>query len=107
MRLDDRAGREYVFHADPSGTGFADLTDPLEVSFDGGLTWRQTEWDGIGTSRRVRYLIAGPEATNNPPGTIVLPGGVSAPRLRALANPEVVIRVPAGSISVPMLPDGE
>jgi hypothetical protein len=85
------AGREYATWT---------LTDPpdgigLEVSFDAGATWAGMEV--VGATHRV--LLAGPSATSNPVGTVVLALGRHFARIRAVDNPEVIIR-DAGTIDV-------
>lgn len=86
-----RAGREYVTATvDGAPDGSA-----LEVSVDGGATWHPTTRDGD----TIRFLAAGPDATDNPPGTIALPAGRSLVRVRLVDNPEVVIRG-AGALDV-------
>jgi hypothetical protein len=86
------AGREYATWT---------VTDPptgitLEVSFDAGATWATlTAVDA--TTHRV--LVAGPSATSNPVGTVVLAEGRNTPLIRAVDNPEVVIR-DGGTIDV-------
>ena len=88
-----RAGREYVT---------ATLTDApvgaaLEVSIDGGATWHPTTRDGD----TIRFLVAGPDATDNPAGTIALPAGRSLVRVRLVDNPETVIRRAPDAIDIP------
>jgi hypothetical protein len=78
-----RNGREYA-HADIAGLA-EDVT--LQASLD-GTTWAPVTRDGD----TVRLLVAGPDATGNPPGTLVLPLGRSMLTVRAEDNPEVVVR---------------
>ena len=78
-------GREY--YTWPIVTD-ADPIPAIELSIDGGTTWHPTE----AVSGGVRALIAGPDAEDNPPGTIVLPRGTTCFIGRAVDNPEVVIR---------------
>ncbi len=85
------AGREYA-HWDVTGAA-VDLA--LEVSFDVGATWRPLTRTGDDATA----LVAGPSATDNPVGTVVLTLGSNAARIRAADNPEVVIRA-AGIITV-------
>ncbi len=83
MRM-DAAGREYakwVLTGAPAGAA-------LEVSFDDGVTWHPT----TRTADTVSVLVAGPEPTDNPVGTVVLPVGVHTAMVRLADTPEVVIR---------------
>lgn len=66
----------------------ADEDTTLEVTFNDGTTWHPLE--RTGTSARV--LVAGPTATGNPGGTVVLAVGRNTARIRATDNPEVVVR---------------
>lgn len=91
MRL-PAAGREY---ATWTVTGLPDGVG-LEVSFDTVEGWSALE---LVTSTTFRALIAGPNATSNPVGTIALPAGRSRATIRATETPEVVIRQ-AGEIHV-------
>lgn len=65
-----------------------DLVPPIELSIDGGQTWHETE----AVSGGIRALVAGPDAEDNPAGTIVLSRGVNSILARCIDNPEVVIR---------------
>jgi hypothetical protein len=67
----------------------------LEVSFDEGATWNPLTVDGA----EARALVAGPDATGNPAGTVVLPLGSHRAWIRATANPELVYRY-AGVVDV-------
>lgn len=60
---------------------------PCEVSIDSGRTWHPVETvDG-----KLRILLAGPDATDNPQGTLVLPHkGVHGILTRVTDNPEVI-----------------
>lgn len=82
----DPAGREYAtwtITGDLSGiTGW-------DVSTD-GTTW--TPLSQVGTTSSWRALVAGPSATSNPAGTLVLPPGRSLTRLRATGTPEMIYR---------------
>lgn len=91
MRLPS-AGREY---ATWTVTGVPDGTD-LEVSFDTLEDWYPLE---VVTATTFRALVAGPDATSNPVGTVALPTGRSRCTIRATESPEVVIRH-AGEIHV-------
>ncbi len=80
-----RSGREYftfpvVADVDP--------VPAISLSADNGLTWHPTE----AVTGGIRILIAGPDATGNPDGTLVLPSGVAELIARAVDSPEVVIR---------------
>jgi hypothetical protein len=84
----DRRGREWVSW---------DIDGPagdVEVTFD-GATWHPLERD----QNTVRILVAGPDATGNPAGTVALPLGRSLAVLRLVDNPEVLVRR-AGPIDV-------
>ncbi|GAA1995673.1 hypothetical protein GCM10009718_37060 [Isoptericola halotolerans] len=92
MRI-DRRGRETVSwdlsHA-PAGD--------IEATFDG------TDWHTMDRSgETVSLLIAGPDAIDNPAGTVALASGRHYALLRAAAAPEVLIRS-AGVIDVVTLP---
>lgn len=78
------AGREY---ARWTLTG-ADGATALEASVDGGTTWHPLTVDGA----TVTLLVAGPDATDNPVGTVVLSAGRNHVAVRATDNPEVIIR---------------
>lgn len=69
-------------------------TTPVEVSweatFDDGTTWEA--FTPVGSDGYFRWLVAGPDATSNPAGTIELPLGRTIPRIRTTDNPEVIIR---------------
>lgn len=86
------AGREYM-----TATITDAPTQVIEASFDGGVTW-STTCERVDTVR-VRFLAAGPNATSNPGGTVVLPAGRTVVYLRDTDNPELVIRS-AGAIDV-------
>ena len=91
MPLLPAAGREYLT---------ATLTDApadvdVQVSFDDGDTWHDT----TRTDDTISVLIAGPDAESNPVETVVLPRGRSRVSVRAVDNPEVVIRH-AGAVDV-------
>ena len=92
MRLHP-AGREYATW-DITG---ADEATTLAMSIDGGLTWASLARP---TATTARALIAGPAATDNPAGTVVLPLGRSVPLIRATDTPEVVIVASGGAIDV-------
>jgi hypothetical protein len=91
MRLPS-AGREYAtWTVTSSEEGIA-----LEATFDDGTTWHPLETIDATT---FRALIAGPDATTNPPGTIVLTLGRHFGQIRATDTPEIIIR-DAGTIDV-------
>ncbi len=78
------AGREYlswILSGAPTGAA-------LEVTFDDGVTWHPT----TRTADTVSVLVAGPTATTNPAGTVVLPVGTHTAMVRLADTPEVVIR---------------
>lgn len=83
MRLPN-TGREYVTW---TATGAPDGIT-LDVTFDRGTTWHTLERTG----NTVKALVAGPAATANPAGTIVLTLGRNTATIRATDNPEVVVR---------------
>jgi len=90
----DIAGREYGTWtvADPTGS----ITG-VDLSIDGGVTWTALAQVGVTTSWR--GLIAGPSATSNPGGTVVVPSGRTKTKIRATGLPEIIIR-PTGPIDV-------
>lgn len=77
----DRRGREYITWPDATGipTGAT-----LEATIDG------TTWVTMGTGPRV--LVAGPDAADNPDGTLVAPIGVGTITVRLADSPEIVVR---------------
>ena len=85
-------GREYatwtITTSDP-------VTD-LEVTFDDGTTW--AAMTAVDTTT-FRVLVAGPDATTNPAGTVILALGRHFAQIRAVDSPEVIIR-DAGTIDV-------
>lgn len=86
------AGREYAtWTITASEIGVA-----LEVTFDAGVTW--TAMDTVDTTT-FRCLVAGPTATSNPAGTVILAAGRHFAQIRATDSPEVIIR-DAGTIDV-------
>lgn len=86
----DRRSREYAhWPIDDSPEGAV-----LEVSFD-TTTWHPLAVDAGFASA----LVAGPDATGNPAGTVVLPVGRSTVTIRATTVPEVPYRH-AGVIDV-------
>lgn len=93
MRL-PRGGREYCHlpvTTDPPGLA-------VEVTFD-ETTWYSTEADPD-HAEHVRFLVAHPDATSNPDGTIVLTSGRRVPTIRATDSPEIAIRTSTGAIYV-------
>jgi len=85
-------GREYA-------TWTVTTSDPvtgLEVTFDAGTTW--AAMDAVDATT-FRVLVAGPDATTNPDGTVVLAAGRHFALIRAVDAPEVIIR-DAGTIDV-------
>lgn len=90
----DRAGREYA-----AWTVAGDLTGitAWDVSPD-GITWMPLTQ--VGTTSAWRVLVAGPDATSNPVGTLALPLGRTVLRVRATGTPEVIIRDNVGPIDV-------
>lgn len=90
MRL-STIGREYARF-----TVAVPATTPLDVTFDGGTTWVAMERP---SNTEARVLVAGPNAVNNPVGTVVLPAGRNPVHIRLVASSENVVRT-AGSIYV-------
>lgn len=84
------SGREYATFTVTAPTDAA-----LSVSFDAGVTWHPMERP---TATTARILIAGPLASDNPAGTVVVPRGGSAAVVRLTDSPEQVVR-DAGTIS--------
>ena len=81
----NRAGREYAYlpyTADEDVTGL-----DVEVFANGA-------WYGADdvTATDVIVLVAGPDAADNPPGTIVLVPGANRLLVRFPDNPEVIVR---------------
>lgn len=81
-----------------AGEWWAETTDPvwLAVAADLGITVADVL---AGTAGIARFLVAGPDATGNPPGTIVLTAGAHEPRVRFSDSPELIVRDP-GTIVV-------
>lgn len=82
----DRHGREFY--------GLGITTEPAvsawEASFDGEATWvAGTTTDGV-----TRWLVAGPDYddTVGAPATATVLTGSVLPKIRAVDNPEVIIR---------------
>lgn len=84
------SGREYVKYTVNAPAGAA-----LSISFDDGAVWYPMERPSETTAR---IMVAGPVATGNPEGTVVLPRGGSSAIIRLTDSPEVVVR-DAGIIS--------
>ena len=85
-------GREYAtWTVTASGT-----VTGLEVTFDDGATW--TALAAVDATT-FRVLVAGPDATTNPDGTVVLAAGRHFAMTRLTDNPEVIIR-DGGTIDV-------
>lgn len=91
MRL-HRSGREYAsFPVNvPASVG-------LDVSFDRGTVWVRADRPSDSTAR---VLVAGPDATANPAGTVVLQLGPNDALFRLQASPESVIRSAPGTVFV-------
>lgn len=85
------AGREYAHFPVSLDTGAT-----LDASFDGGITWVTLERP---STTEARVLVAGPDAVQNPNGTVVLKTGRNPIAVRLVAGQESVIRA-AGSIFV-------
>lgn len=86
------AGREYATWTVTASEVGVDL----EVTFDAGVTWAALEAVDATT---FRCLVAGPDATDNPVGTVILTAGRHFAQLRAVDSPEVIIR-DGGTIDV-------
>ncbi len=88
----DAAGREYVKWPYVADSAIASA----DVMFDDSDVWHALV---VTSTTILTALVAGPEATSNPGGTIVLGFGTHSAQIRFNDSPEVVIR-PAGVISV-------
>lgn len=90
----DRTAREYVTWP---LTGLPeDYTSGFEVSIDNRATWHPVDV----INGAARALLAGPDATSNPPAAIVFPAaGTYRPALRLVDTPETILR-PGGTINV-------
>ena len=84
-------GREYIRFEIEDGP-----TETISVTFDAGATWHTAERVSEG---EVRLLVAGPGATGNPVGTVVLATGFYGIFLRLVDGSETVYR-PAGNLLV-------
>ena len=87
------AGREYAKFPLPAGVATG---SDLSVSFNRGTTWHRLM---IPDTHTAMVLVAGPSATDNPDGTVVLELGANRALVRLKAAPEDIIRS-AGSIYV-------
>lgn len=86
-------GREWVYWV------LGDAPDGgLEVSFDRGVVWHPLERDTEAGTARI--LLAGPEAEDNPPETVVLPLGRTVPLIRSTHDPEVLVRESPGPVDI-------
>lgn len=84
-------GREYInFEISEADTG------TITVSFDAGLNWNDVERI---SATELRVLVAGPGATGNPVGTVVLPVGFYGMFLKLVDGSQDVYRT-AGSLTV-------
>jgi len=87
----DRRGREWAWWPvvdAPAGD--------LEVKFDSGTEWLPLERVGD----RVRVLVVGPDAANEPPaGAALLKLGHNVASVRVAAAPEILVRQ-AGTVTV-------
>lgn len=90
LTLDRRARKFVRWVVDASDP---DLTYTLNLGRD--TVWHPME--RVGST--VRVLVAGPDATDNPPGTIVAPLGASVCTIRVPDTPEVDV-APHGVIVV-------
>jgi len=89
----DRRGQEFATFP---VTGAPPTNNPLEVSFDGGLSWAAMVWNADETA--VGVLVAGPDMPS--PSGVVLALGRNVPLVRLVDTPETVIRSTGGSIDV-------
>lgn len=78
------SGREHLDVTTTDSTG-----GTLDITFDSGATWHPAE---IVDSTHARVLVAGPGATDNPVGTIVLEPGRYPVAVRLTRGVEEVIR---------------
>lgn len=85
MRIDP-AGREYATWTITATTS----PTSVDLSVDAGTTW--TPLAQVGTTAQWHTLVAGPSATSNPAGTVVLPTGRTQTKVRVNGAPELVIR---------------
>lgn len=65
-----------------------DGTETLEIEFDGDGTWHPLDNETLVGSA----LVAGPDATGNPAGTIVLDEGMHRARIKVTSGDEVILR---------------
>jgi hypothetical protein len=84
-------GREYIRFEIEDGP-----TETIRVTFNNGVNWYDAE--RVSTTE-VRILVAGPGATGNPGGTVVLAAGFYGIFLHLPTGTEDVYR-PAGSLTV-------
>lgn len=88
----DRRERKYVEWTVSADVPITAIN--FEVTFD-DVTWHPLTKLGNVLS----ILVAGPEVTGNPGGTVVLALGTHRPHIRATDTPEILVD-PAGSITV-------
>lgn len=83
MQLNRQAVEWYALEitTDPTVTGW-------EASFDDGTTWLASTT--VGTDGWFRWLVAGPDAPT--PGSATVLAASLRPLVRAVENPEVVVR---------------
>ena len=84
MRLDRDAREFYTLTIATTPTVAA-----WEASFDGGTTWVA----GTAAGGNWRWLVAGPDAV---PGTATVLSRSTGPKIRAVDNPEIVVRSAPG-----------
>lgn len=87
------SGREFARWPIPESISEA---TPFSASFDGGETWQPMTRLAPDT---IAVLVAGPDATDNPMGTVVLARGPNEVLVMMQGQPEVVVR-DAGRINV-------
>lgn len=84
-------GREYIrFEIEDAPS------QEINVTFDSGANWYPTERVSEG---EIRVMVAGPGATSNPVGTVVLATGFYGIFLRVIDGDEIVYR-PSGNLTV-------
>ena len=92
----DHAGREFArFTPSPPSN------DQFQASFDRGVTWNvltpgivdvNGNWLPSLTGTVHAIPVAGPDAANNPTGTVVLPLGTTQTKVMDASGAEIIIR---------------
>lgn len=89
-----RSERKYVYWPFKADEALA----TAEVYLEG--SWREGTIVGVYPAEQsVRLLVAGPDATSNPTGTVVLSSGTHSPLVRFVDSPEILVSG-GGTISV-------